>query len=221
MIDSEGLIFRKIDSPELLEDVFRLRYQVYCKERQFLSASDYPQEAERDPFDEFSFHFGAFDVSGQLVGAVRLILPECHVFPIEERVPDLGLGDSLPMRGECAEISRLTISKEFRRSLSSGPLWGTGDPLRRTGAILRKVSPIALGLCHLMYLECIEQQIGYCLALMERPLHLLLRLHGFSFRQVGREIDFAGPVAPYIIDVGAMDRRQLFTQLPFGIEEVQ
>ena len=125
------------------------------------------------------------------------------------------------MRGECAEISRLTISKEFRRSLSLGGSWGVDGPARRTGAILRKVSPVALGLCHLMYVECLEQQISYCLALMERPLHLLLRLHGFSFRQVGPEIDYLGPVAPHIIDVGAMDRRQLFFQQSFGFEEVQ
>jgi len=221
MFDSEGLFFRKIDSPELLEDVFRLRYQVYCKERQFLNESDCPQGAEQDPFDDFAFHFGAFDHDGKLVGAVRLILPECPVFPIEERVRELSLGQRLPLRGECAEISRLTISKEFRRSLSGEAPWKPQGLSHRTGAILRKVSPVALGLCHLMYVECLEQQIAYCLALMERPLHLLLRLHGFAFRQVGAEIDYFGPVAPYIVDVSAMDRHQLFTRPPLGFEEVQ
>jgi len=217
------MFFRKIDSPELLEDVFRLRYQVYCKERQFLSESDYPQGAEKDAFDDFAIHFGAFDGTGKLVGAVRLILSECPVFQIEQRVPSVAsaLGESLPLRGECAEISRLTISKEFRRSLSSGLSGGPDALAHRAGYVIRKVSPIALGLCHLLYVECLEQQIGYCLALMERPLELLLRLHGFVFRRVGPEIDYFGPVAPYIIDIGAMDHQQLFYHQPFGFEEVQ
>jgi len=221
MFDSEGMFFRKIDSPELLDDVFRLRYQVYCKERQFMSASEYPHGAEKDAFDDFSIHFGAFDPEGRLVGAVRLILPDCPIFPIEERVPALRLGKDLPLREECAEISRLTISKEFRRSLSSGEAGGPSGLLHRTGAILRRVSPVALGLCHLMYVECLEEQIGYCLALMERPLQLLLKIHGFAFRQVGPEIDYFGPVAPYLIDVSAMDRHRLFQGHPFGFEEVQ
>ena len=221
MFESDGMFFRIIDSPELLEEVFRLRYQVYCKERQFLSESEYPHGAERDSFDDFAIHFGAFDPAGRLVGAVRLILPDCPVFPIEERIPTLSLGEKLPLRGECAEISRLTISKEFRRSLSSGYPGGPQGLTQRPGTIIRKVSPVALGLCHLMYVECLEEQIGYCLALMERPLRLLLRLHGFVFRPVGPEIDYYGPVTPYMIDVSAMDRHQLFTGQPFGFEEVQ
>jgi len=221
MFDSEGIFFTKIDSPELLEDVFRLRYQVYCKERLFLSASDYPHGAERDEFDDFAVHFGALDPAGGLVGAVRLILPECPVFPIEQRVPPLPLSANLPLHGECAEVSRLTISKEFRRTLSTGSANGPQGVAQRPGYVLRKVSSVTLGLCHLMYLECQEGQIGYCLALMERPLHLLLRLHGFVFRPIGPEIDCHGPVTPYIIDVGAMDRRHLFTAVPFGFEEVQ
>ncbi len=221
MFDSEGMFFRKIDSPELLEDVFRLRYQVYCKERQFLSESEYPHGAEKDAFDDFAIHFGAFDPAGRLVGAVRLILPECPVFPIEERVPTLTLGETLPLREECAEISRLTISKEFRRSLSSDCPSGPQGRAQSPGTIIRRVSPVTLGLCHLMYVECLEEQIDYCLALMERPLRLLLRLHGFVFRQVGPEIDYFGPVAPYMIDVSAMDRHQLFTSQPFGFEEIQ
>ncbi len=221
MFDSKGMFFRRIDSPELLEDVFRLRYQVYCKERQFLSESEYPYGAEKDAFDDFAIHFGAFDQAGMLVGAVRLILPESPVFPIEERIPTLTLGEGLPLRGECAEISRLTISKEFRWGLSSGGPGGHAAFASRPSSIMRKVSPVTLGLCHLMYVECLEQQIGYCLALMERPLQLLLRLHGFVFRQVGPEIDYFGRVMPYMIDVSTMDRHELFYSQPFGFEEVQ
>ena len=221
MFDSGGIFFTKIDSPELLEDVFRLRYQVYCKERQFLSASDYPHGAEKDAYDGFAIHFGAFDPAGGLVGAVRLILPECPVFPIEERIPPLPLSENLPLHGECAEISRLTISKEFRRSLSLDYPGARQSIVQTSGSVLYKVSPVTLGLCHLLYLECLEQQIGYCLALMERPLHLLLRLHGFVFRRIGPEIDCHGLVAPYMIDVNALDRHQLFYSQPFGFEEVQ
>jgi N-acyl amino acid synthase of PEP-CTERM/exosortase system len=192
--------FQRIDTPELLEEVFRLRYQVYCRERHFINADDHLKGCEQDEFDAYAVHFGAFE-AGELVGAVRLIAPTCERFPVEIRCPDLKWGAY--RRYDCAEISRLTISKEYRRRLV-GP--GDGD----AAFLIRKVSPMTLGLCQIMYAECRELGIDRCLALMECPLALLLRMHGFFFERLGPEIDYFGPVAPYGIDVKSMDPQNIF-----------
>lgn len=181
-------IFKKIESEDALAEIFRLRFQVYCKECNFINEADHPMGFETDEFDEHAVHFGAFDHSGQLIGAVRLILPSCDKFPIEDFCPGLPFGRLLPRREECAEISRLAISKLYR---------GREKPT----LFLRRVSPIVSGLCDAMYQECRESGINHCFALMEKPLRLLLKLHGFIFRPFGDEVDLYGMVTPYIIDV--------------------
>jgi len=192
--------FKKIGSEDALVEVFRLRFQVYCKERNFIKESDCPFGFETDELDEHSAHFGAFDFCGQLVGAVRLIKPIANKFPIEYLYPDIVFGSSLPDREECAEISRLTISKLYMGKNKSD-FSNRSCIHEKPTLFIRRVSPIVTGLCDAMYQECRESGINYCLALMEKPLWLLLKLHGFVFRPLGGEVDVYGMVTPYIIDV--------------------
>ena len=46
--------FKKVDSEELLKEIYRVRYEVYCQECGFLPTSDYPDGLEIDEFDEHS-----------------------------------------------------------------------------------------------------------------------------------------------------------------------
>lgn len=192
--------FKKIESGDGLDEVFRLRFQVYCKECNFVNESDYPMGYETDEFDEHAVHFGAFDPQGQLVGAVRLILPSSKKFPLEGFCSDLAFGSSLPRREECAEISRLSISKAYRSKNTAG-FYEESYVQEKPALFIRRVSPIVSGLCNAMYQECSESGINYCFALMEKALWLLLKLHGFVFRPLGGQVDVYGMVIPYIIDV--------------------
>jgi hypothetical protein len=45
--------------PALLEKSYALRYQVYCLERKFLRAENYPSGLEIDEFDRHAIHVGA------------------------------------------------------------------------------------------------------------------------------------------------------------------
>jgi N-acyl amino acid synthase of PEP-CTERM/exosortase system len=195
----EQFTFKKIDSPDLLREVYRLRFLVYCKECHFIDEADYPNGFETDGFDRYAVHFGAFDELGMIVGAVRLILPTCKQFPIEQRCRSLHFHPPMPVRRECAEISRLTISKLYRRETQEKPT-----------QFIRRVSPIALGLCNAMYQECQLNSINHCLALMEKSLWMLLKLHGFIFKPIGPEVNFYGKVTPYLIGVRDHARRGLF-----------
>ena len=70
------------DDPALLEKSYRLRYQVYCVERHYLNAADYPDQRETDEFDAHSVHVGAIDSYGELAGTARLIRANPHGFPM-------------------------------------------------------------------------------------------------------------------------------------------
>ena len=58
--DAHYFCARTIDGQRaLLEQSYRLRYQVYCLERKFLRAEDYPNGLEIDVFDRHAAHIGA------------------------------------------------------------------------------------------------------------------------------------------------------------------
>ena len=220
--------FSKIGSPEVLEEAFRLRYHVYCNERRFINPQDCPDGCEMDENDFHSVHFGAFVGRDQMIGVVRLILPTCGRFPLEDRCPGLVFGENLPPRHECAEISRLTISKLYRRRANDG-LYYEPQVEDRTVEdkgvyFLRRVRPMAFGLYREMYRASKRIGVRYWFALMEKTLWMLLKIHGFVFKPIGPEVDFYGLVMPYVADIQQLERdvRQKFPKFyEFFIKDLE
>jgi N-acyl amino acid synthase of PEP-CTERM/exosortase system len=206
----EKISFRKIASPDRLQEAYRLRFQVYCHECHFLKESDYPQGYETDEFDPFSAHFGAFDSEDRMVGSVRLILPCASRFPIEEHCPALEVDRNLIPRENCAEVSRLTISKLYRRRANDGlyyePQVEDKKIQGRGGPFTRRMRPMAFGLYRAMYQESKRTGILYWFALMEKSLWKLLNIHGLAFRPIGPEVDFFGMVTPYLADIRELEK---------------
>lgn len=183
------------DSAELRDEAFRLRYQVYCLERGFENAADYPDGRERDGDDPRSLHSLVLDKwSGSAVGTVRLILPR-------------GPGDELPVlrlagasghriahlpRESTGEISRFAVAKASRRQLDEGwrrhleriaaPCHGarTGLPLL-TFALLQAVVMMSTagGITHIV-------------AMMEPALLRLLGRMGIAFHPIGGPVRHHG-----------------------------
>jgi len=210
MEHSDPFEFRRVTSPEALEEVFRLRYQVYCNECRFIRAEDYPDGFETDGYDGHAAHFGAYDKEGRLVGSVRLILPSCGRFPIEEHCPTLNVDPvKVPLR-KSAEISRLTISKLYRRRAQDGLYYEPqveDVPVQEKGQyFMRRVRPMAFGLYREMYQESKRLGIRYWYALMEKTLRTLLKIHGFVFNPIGPEVEFYGLVTPYLADVSELEK---------------
>lgn len=206
----EKFTFKKIMAPEELMESYRLRLQVYGRECHFIHEEDYPQGYETDELDAHSLHFGGFDLFGNLIGSVRLILPETDSFPIQDHCPGLEVDWSKVSRAECGEISRLTISKLFRRRAHDGLYY---EPQIQDQTVedkgeqfLRRVRPMAFGLYRAMYQECKRLHINYWFALMEKSLWLLLKIHGFVFKPIGPEVDFYGKVTPYVADIREMEK---------------
>ncbi len=105
-------------------DLFRLRYQVYCDECGFEDPKEYPEMMERDKYDDHAIHFGnTVEGHREMGGAVRMILNSKMGFPIEKNFfIDQELLPTFE-RTKIAEISRLAISKTFRRRASDGILY--------------------------------------------------------------------------------------------------
>ena len=83
--DAHYFCARTIDGQRaLLEQSYRLRYQVYCLERKFLRAEDYPNGLEIDEFDRHAAHIGAIDSHGELAGTARVVRSSEQGLPIFE-----------------------------------------------------------------------------------------------------------------------------------------
>ncbi len=112
------------DTPQLREQVYKIRYQVLCVEQRIpgFEPSQYPDEQERDDNDIHSTHaLLKFRSTNEFIGTVRLILfnPEQpqKLFPVELNTQlDLNLCDvdKLP-RQQTAEVSRFVVINRFNR----------------------------------------------------------------------------------------------------------
>ncbi len=108
--------FRKVDQDkQLLDEIYRLRYKVYCDEWGFEKPEDHPDGIEIDDYDKHSAHFAAFwEDGGSMIGTVRLIRSSESGFPLFRHCTvDADL--SFLREDAMGEISRLAISKELRR----------------------------------------------------------------------------------------------------------
>lgn len=108
------------DSPLLLEEVFRLRYQIFCEELGWFQPSLFPEQMEGDEYDRRSTHILLqHRPSGYYVGTARLVLADPSdlgkPFPIEESAPFSPGFAGLPrrLRRHVAEISRFGVLSRF------------------------------------------------------------------------------------------------------------
>ena len=176
------------DDPALLTETYRLRYQAYCVERAFLNASDFPRQVEQDEFDRFSTHFATLDKGGRVVGTIRLVYPSvlglplfrhCTLFPGETALFD--------PRHSVAEISRLSVVREHRPNA-----FGCDEAL--------------FSLYRGVYHHAKRTGMTHWVVATEVSLQRALVSYGFPFRQIGPQVDYWGPVAPYLLDLSLLDR---------------
>src|SRR5689334_21595845 len=70
---------RPATTPEMLDAAHRIRYQVYCVENAFEDPAQHPDQKEIDRYDPHSDHAVLIYMpTNQVVGCVRLILPQPH-----------------------------------------------------------------------------------------------------------------------------------------------
>lgn len=228
-----------------MEELFRLRYQVYVTECEFEAQEDHSDGREEDVYDKHSSHFCAIsfdpeqpEKSPQIIGTARII----HGF--SEGLPN----DKLPFETHCplweeeaqrleslrregipfAEISRLAISKEFRRREIDQAIYSQADfdfkEVRRVHEQRRQFEGlIVLGLYQCVYQESLRLGLKHWYGVMVKGLSGLLRRWGVFWVPIGEPVEYHGLRIPYIADIeknaeGWVKLNPLLLEKPVGWE---
>lgn len=190
----------------MMQSVYELRYQVYCVECAFLAPENYPDNRESDKYDADCAHFCTFNKNIELVGYVRLIGGLTGQFPFQAQGAKTFADVELPPATECGEISRLMVRSDYRRR-PGDLLAGVSIP-QHTPQNIERRSPspqILLSLYRQMYQHSIASGTRYWYAAMEKSLARALLRFNFVFRPIGAEVDYYGPVAPYLADLRELE----------------
>jgi N-acyl amino acid synthase of PEP-CTERM/exosortase system len=183
------------DTPELLDQVYRLRFQVYCREKGFEDSADGHRGREQDDWDAQSKHLLIrHRNSATPLATARLVLstdddPQ-RPFPVEQHV---GLDTStlttshwyLPRRS-LAEVSRFAISRVVRRQLKGDGMIpnGIADSVLGSWVTLKLVK----GLIDLSARHGVDHWYSF----MEGGFFRLLQRLGLRFRPTGGPFEFHG-----------------------------
>ncbi|MEO8256100.1 MAG: PEP-CTERM/exosortase system-associated acyltransferase [Acidobacteriota bacterium] len=201
------------DDPRLLEQGYRLRYQVYCIERKFLRVEDYPDGREQDTFDGDSIHVGAVDTDGVVAGTARLVLPNSAGFPLFHHCTLFPDETTLDEAGNLVvEVSRVSISRHYNRRRDDPPLGqyrvseadhgvavaATADRRRR------RAEPFAT-LLKAIYHGVKQVGATHVIGATEESLHRWLLHFGLPYRLAGPTVEYYGLVAPYIMSLAEFD----------------
>jgi N-acyl amino acid synthase of PEP-CTERM/exosortase system len=194
------------DTPELREQAYRLRYQVYCIENDYEDPSNNLEGLETDEYDAHSLHILLVDQQVKLtVGTARLILPRPdrldRSFPIQ-----YACCDSSPINvhrypvQSMAEISRFCISKSLRQLRADDVTAGAGGGTGTREVILRMTVRLMEGLVRLS----VQAGITHLCSMMEPALLRLLAGLGIYFQPLGPMVEFHGQRQPCHQDLAVL-----------------
>jgi N-acyl amino acid synthase of PEP-CTERM/exosortase system len=222
VMNSPGFGYNVIDNPErqahLLEAIYRLRYQVYVNEWGFERPEDHLGGVEMDEYDNHSKHFYAY--SGEelnVIGTARIILGSDLPFPIVRHFAMDAHHLEIP-RDRIAEISRLAISKDYRRRAIDRVLFSRDNSTLgeleqhqiRMQALeheRRKCEhELIRGIYLLIYRESLRLGLTHWYAVMARGLQVILHRWGIEFQQIGPEQNYHGVRAPYLLSISELTR---------------
>jgi N-acyl amino acid synthase of PEP-CTERM/exosortase system len=205
------------DSPELLEELFRLRYTVMCIEKRLpgFEPLHYPDGMETDDYDRHSHHILLkHRPSGSFIGGARLIFPDpsnpSKPFPVEQhtQIDSVLIDISKLPRRQTVEISRFIVLGKFsrRREERRRSVPWTADEERDPKSRRRFPHPMLAIVVGIMRLG-IQQGVTHWLSAMEPALNRLLSLYGLQLDPIGPLVDYLGPRRPYSAEISkVLDR---------------
>ena len=187
---------RVATTPELIDEVHRIRYQVYCVENEYEDPARNLGGLERDEYDAHSVHgLLVHTASKAPVGTVRLVMHKPGMrrgsLPIHKicRHPDLLDPDFLPLE-TTAEFSRFAISKAFRRRAEGQTCAGNAEAGRQETEGL--IPHISVGLITIALRLAFAHGITHVCAMMEPALLRLLSRFAIKFKPLGAQVEFHG-----------------------------
>lgn len=192
-------------SPQAINEVFEVRYQVYCIDRSFEDPRCFADKREHDAYDSRSAHaLIRYRETGHSVAAVRLVMagqqPDQAYLPMEgpcihrmsERAQQAIAG---ARREGIAEISRMAVSREFRKRLNEDKtVAGVSAEASYCDTTngKRAVPYISLGLFNAILRMSVKHGITHWMAVMEPAQLRLLKRFGVEFDHVGPILEYHG-----------------------------
>jgi N-acyl amino acid synthase of PEP-CTERM/exosortase system len=210
----------RADTPELLEEAQRMRFDIYCRELRYVDPFAHADGLEKDAHDPASSHCLLFHKTlGAYAGCVRLVLADPEnpdaPFPFEKQCGDAlwrrHVDPAEIPRHSFGEISRLAIRKEFRRrsgeaKQADGFARNSGTPEESAKAMNvhltreRRHSPHMVLVLYLAAASvALNDRLESVFAMMDPRLARHLLFAGIKFEQVGDPVDFRGLRAAYRI----------------------
>lgn len=218
------------DSEQLLAMSYRLRYQTFCLERLFFSRDAYPMQLESDAFDPASVHVGVLNAENELAGTARVVMPNAAGLPLL-RYCTLFPGDTTlaDPANTVVELSRVVIKPRRRTRATSSPDGTLAEYLSVSSSL--RVSQCGLesddalaALIKGMYQVTKRLHGTHWIIAIEKALRRRIQRYGLPFRVAGPEVDYFGPVAPYIMSLADLDavirsgRYPVLDDFPVGLE---
>lgn len=195
-------------TPELREEVFKIRHNVYCEELEFEDVKE--GGMEKDDFDDQSiFTLIKHKPSDKYTSCVRLVRSrsEEELLPIEKfclnSIENKSLSPQNFPRSEVCEISRLAVKADFRRRKADkfkGSAIGVISEETYSETELRCFPFIAIGLYMAAATMAIDSGMKHVYVMMEPRLARSMKFIGITFQQLGKPIDYHGIRAPYYIN---------------------
>ncbi|SFM70418.1 PEP-CTERM/exosortase system-associated acyltransferase [Marinobacter pelagius] len=204
-------------STEAINEVYEIRYQVYCIDRPFEDPNCFADKREHDAYDPRSAHaLIRHRLTGHGIAAVRLVMagdtPDQADFPMEgpcvDRM-DQRARDAIARapRKQIAEISRMAVSREFRRRLNEGKFPAGVSDLAcyaDTENGKRAVPYISLGLFAAILRMSVKHRITHWMAVMEPAQLRLLKRFGVEFDHVGPVLEYHGLRRPAFTEAASL-----------------
>ena len=197
-------------SDELKNEVYKLRYQVYCIENEFESSDLHPDGLEFDEYDQQSVHYLIrHRKTGDYAATTRLILPDANnpdkLFPLELHceIDNFAAMKSIN-RKNLGEISRFCVSKTFKKRKNEGhtiAAIGSVWPNHVTLDERRTFPHITLALIACFIKASYEHDIHYLYAVMEPSLLRFVSAWGINFTKIGPKVDYHGERCPGLIKI--------------------
>ncbi|WP_148863848.1 PEP-CTERM/exosortase system-associated acyltransferase [Marinobacter fonticola] len=202
---------------ETVNKVLEVRYQVYCVDRSFEDPNRFVDKRERDSYDPRSAHaLIRHRTTGDSVAAVRLVLagdtPDQSDFPMEEpcvRQMNQQAQNAIAEtpRQHIAEISRMAVSREFRRRLNEDQSTsGISDQACYADAEggKRAMPYISLGLFAAILQMSVKHGVTHWMAVMEPAQLRLLKRFGVEFDHVGPLMEYHGRRRPAFTEAASL-----------------
>jgi N-acyl amino acid synthase of PEP-CTERM/exosortase system len=198
----------------LKEEVYRLRYDVYCVEFGYEPAANFPDKMEHDEYDEQSFHVLVKHNATELAaGCTRLIQTAdanpSRLLPFEKICKgslDLAYISNLGIpRHSICEASRFSVHSNFRRRHGeSVSRFGDMTSLTSSSQELRTFPLISLSIALATTALTELTHRPYMYAMMEPFLPRLLHRIGYNFIKVSPDIAYHGNRAAYVVKTSSV-----------------